>query len=380
MSSQRSQTVTNSLGYAVPRPIAELPRDSARQPWAGRLIDRFNAHVRYRRQQAKEAQRTRQIEANEQLPPPPQFSFVSCTPDGSPKFAGSILRPSSDDGSTNSVPVNCNGYITSMLPGNAQEALVVLEMRGGERIPCLCPTAAFDQYTIEAGRIFATEQSKKRRLHSCENAAYDESIDAIPAKLGEVQGHLLLGGAQGLRGRVVDTTMLASLNGGCLRMIANPGMEKESQKGKRFSAFLTLSHQFVLHQSCLKSSAQQIVVSTQGMALFNIGPLQWPLLVELARLAIDSKLQWHRTMISAIDSLNMAGATPSTTIDDELLMVSIGGDLHSMTVGRFLPCGGKISCPDIRVRCACGFVVDKSMKRRARNLMTPCCKHIKKNR
>ena len=96
-------------------------------------------------------------------------------------------------------------------------------------------------------------------------------------------------------------------------------------------------------------------------------------------MAIASKLEWHHVLISAIESLDKAGKTPSTIVHDRLLMVSIGGDPDSMSVGRFLPCRGKSSCPDIKVRCACGFVVDKGMKSRVGNLLKPHCKHKTKH-
>ena len=183
---------------------------------------------------------------------------------GYPKFAGSVLPPPSSDDPPSHTAANCNGYIVSMCDKDTSDALVVLEVNGGEMISCLCPTSAMDHNTVEAGKAFAIQQAKKRQAHSCQDAEF-LTIDAIPATLRDVHGHLVVVGTKGLRGRVVDTQMLASLQGGCLREKQNPSSSCNSNHA---SAYFTLESLFIMQPSRLKSVARQIVVSSESLALF----------------------------------------------------------------------------------------------------------------
>jgi len=111
---------------------------------------------------------------------------------------------------------HCRGYFVSACPDCKGSALIVLDIPGKGITPCLCPSALLDNSIQNEVKAMAMIQGDKRR-EIFRRSADNMAIKSVPVHRGNVQGHLLLSGPKGVMGRVVDSCMMASLEGGCLR-------------------------------------------------------------------------------------------------------------------------------------------------------------------
>jgi len=101
-----------------------------------------------------------------------------------------------------------------------------------------------------------------------------------------------------------------------------------------------------------------LMSSTRGTRLFLANRFDVDAMIRLGTSAIESRLVYHRTIQEAISALDRASSLPTPSLKERVLQLSIGGDTESMMVGRFIPCSGGSDKPDIKLRCACGYVAD----------------------
>mmetsp|Transcript_35897 Transcript_35897/g.75569 ORF Transcript_35897/g.75569 Transcript_35897/m.75569 type:complete len:195 (+) Transcript_35897:276-860(+) len=152
-----------------------------------------------------------------------KFKFHSCAPRGTYSYAllGSvgILR----DGK---FPLlHCTGDLVNILPQDHEDdnkyAMLVLNLPTEEDpIPCLCPMHLLDTEAIQAAaRVAKIKKDCRKSIFS--RAATEISVTSVPARRGDVEGHLLLSGPKNIKGRVVGDNMLTSLKAGCIRVGAH---------------------------------------------------------------------------------------------------------------------------------------------------------------
>ena len=164
-----------------------------------------------------------------------------------------------------------------------------------------------------------------------------------------------------MRGRVVDGDMLASIQSGCLR--------SESKQ-----SYYTLCRRFEVKKSILQNTAQMIVASPGGqMNLCPAGRVEISNMYTLGSRAVQNQMLYHNTISKAICGLHEASNLPRPSLEEELLQVSIGGNTASIHIGQFLPCQMLCDQPNIKVRCACGFVVNDEHKPMAKPLLRRRC-------
>ena len=163
-----------------------------------------------------------------------------------------------------------------------------------------------------------------------------------------MQGHCLLTGPYNIKGRIVDTCMLSSLEVGCLRF---------GTHSKR--AFYTLDRMYHVRSKELRAKLHVLINSRRGIELHKANSaVEAKKVINWGHTAIEGRLKYHSKMIDAIHALNLANNLPPASIYERMLQISIGGNPDFMSVGKFLPCLGQSGNPDMSVRCACGFVIE----------------------
>mmetsp|Transcript_16202 Transcript_16202/g.34199 ORF Transcript_16202/g.34199 Transcript_16202/m.34199 type:complete len:367 (-) Transcript_16202:3014-4114(-) len=357
MSAQRRKEVTTPLGGVLPTNVAAIAYDHDRHPERGRLLDRINAHLHKVRRRVASSSGKRCAKKKKAPPSSEGFSFRCFTPGGTPIIGGSVGIVSNDIVTT----INCSGYLISICPNDSSSAVIVLEIPQTGAIPCVCPTNLLDDPTINAGKALMKEQEDNRRVRFG-RSLLNVQIDSVPVARSGMHGHLLLTGPNKLKGRVVDSKMLSSLEGGCL---------KTGQHSSQ--AYYTLDRIFSAQRDKLHKTARLIVDTHQGMRTCPVGRQEVQQMIQCGQLAVDSRLVYHRLLNDAIVALDKAGDLPPPSIDERILQLSIGGDPESMMVGRFLPCRGLSSKPDVTIRCACGFAVDGTTPPEVRTLLRRRC-------
>lgn len=366
MSSGGSNTATTPLGVVLPASIAEIVEDFHRHPERGRLLDRINAHSRRINNQTPAAKKRGRVGKRETTTSSNIFTFQSCTLGGTPIIGASIGLCSNDGVNL----TGCNGYVVSLLPFDESLAVVVLEIPDRDMIPCLCPTALLDYASIKAAEALMNKLRDDRKERYCRSTG-TISITSIPACRGDVQGHLLLTGPKTIKGRVVDTRMLASLEAGCLRI----GDHAQSNG----HAYYTLDRLLSVNGGNLKNTAHVLINSSSGIRLLPAaGPVEVGKIMSWGQSAIENRLEYWHSLREAIIALHQASNLPPPSIDERVLQVAIGGDpSDSMMVGKFLPClpcQGQSNDRDINTRCACDFTVDDNKKEGVKELLRCRCK------
>ena len=246
-------------------------------------------------------------------------------------------------------PTTCSGYLVTLSPGDEQLAAIVLDLPERGLTPCLCPSSLLEDVAIEAMKTYAKEQYDKRKARSI----IDMPVESVPAWRGDVEGHLLIGGRKGFKGRIVDSQMLASLKGGCVRTGANSSQ-----------SFYTLHRYFCISEKQLDNKAHVVIGTRLGMRVCPGGVREVKSLVQLGGVALNNQLVYHRTIHDTLLALDNAGKLPPPSIDEQVIQISIGGDIDAMMIENFLPtpCQEKCGKVDIAINCARGFDVDKSVK------------------
>ena len=338
----------------MPAGVAAIVEDHRKHPERGRLLDRVNAYHRERLQSelaassaaAATAPTSFTVPCHSNIPHSSnRFLFVSCTPGGTPIFEGTICVDS--EGSRKNV--RCRGYLVTVSDEN-DFAVVVLDIPERGMIPCLCPIAIIDEHTTKAYQKTLKEKgiSDGRRVMHCRSMNI-VSISSLPACIEDdgVHGHLLLDGPNNVRGRVVDTRMLTCLEAGCLRTGAHA-----------IQTYYTLNRPWCVDTEELANNSRLLLDTPTGIWECSTGKQDVKRLVSMGQFANESRVIFHKTITKAIIALDKARKLPPPTVDDILLQVSVGGDTDALTMGQFLPCKQHRDHPDIRIRCACGFVVD----------------------
>ena len=241
-------------------------------------------------------------------------------------------------------PIACRGYLICICPGDEDYAIIVLEKSGG-KVPCICPLIILDEAAVKALKEYMETLSDARK------DMFGRSFESIfitstPARRGDVDGHILLSGPQRLIGRAVDTKMLAALKGGCIRI------GKHSSK-----AIYTMDRLYTpMRPDKLWDVAHAIVPSHSGNRLCSACRSDTEKFVHAGEWIISSQLQFHETWLEALGALNDASNLPKPSLDECLLQIALGGDPDLMMVGKFLPCKGRCTNPDIKIQCVCGFL------------------------
>lgn len=228
-------------------------------------------------------------------------------------------------------------------------AVLVLDIPGRGRIPCLSPTSILDSRTINQYRKSSKEKGKddgRKALFRRSTKIF--AVNSAPALRDDnVHGHLLCDGPRNFKGRVVDDQLLWSLKAGCLRV----GLHS-------LKAYYTLDRPFYVDKTKLRDVACLLFSSAYGIQLCAAGRDDVKRLIGIGNMAINSQLIFHETIKSAIISLDNASGLEAPEIDDVMFQLSIGGDPDALMLGQFLPCKKMCGHPDITVRCACGFTVE----------------------
>jgi hypothetical protein len=261
----------------------------------------------------------------------------------------------------------CHGYLASAASNEPYHVVIVLDV-DGKMTPCLCPRYLID-FEIPASVQYIENKRANNNRATAIVTANNILVKSKPAQREDgVHGQLIVDGP--LKGRVVDETMLESLNGGCLRGIDS----------KR--AFYTIDRRYTINERMLKNAAMVIIASQSDgmMKLTPVGRDEVASIISIAQLVLRCKSVRHETMLNAIIELQRAGSLPPPSLNETLLQISMGGDSspQAMMIGQFLPCAGLSAHPDIAVRCACGFTVD-GMKKGKDMLRRNCKKHINNN-
>jgi hypothetical protein len=357
MSSGGSNTVTTPLGVVLPASIAEIVEDFNRHPERGRLLDLINAHSRRINSQTPTTKKKRSYKKRETATSSNIFTLQSCTPGGTP-IIGASIGLCSNDGVN---PTDCNGYVVSLLPSDASLAVVVLEIPNRDMIPCLCPTALLDDAAIKEAEALMNRLRDDRKGRYC-RSANSISVKSIPARRGDVQGHLLLTGPKTIKGRVVDARMLESLKAGCLRI----GDHAQSIG----HSYYTLDRLLSVNRGNLKNTVHLLLNSSSGIRLCLAGPVEVGKIIGWGQSEIENRLEYWHSLREAINALHQASNLPAPSIDERVLQVAIGGDsADSMTVGKFIPCQGRRCNP----WCACDFTVDDDQKEGVKEMLRCRC-------
>ena len=110
-----------------------------------------------------------------------------------------------------------------------------------------------------------------------------------------MEGHLLIGGRKGFKGRIVDSQMLASLKGGCVRTGANSSQ-----------SFYTLHRYFCISEKQLDNKAHVVIGTRLGMRVCPGGVREVKSLVQLGGVALNNQLVYHRTIHDTLLALDSA--------------------------------------------------------------------------
>lgn len=365
MSSNRSNSVTNSIGIVIPKQVNAIVKDHNERPERGRLMDRITLQRKRKRNEASAANKKQRTERRTaDITSSNQFKFTSSTTCGTPRFTGTVAVCSTDNPDKVDKCIECIGYMVSLHPKDKATAIIVLDITGRGMIPCLCPTHFLDDATIEEGHVSMKGYYDKKKDMFC-RAYHDIEFPTVAVYravgVEEVRGYLLVDGK--FKGRVVDSKMMSSIEAGCLRIGAHSNQ-----------AFYTLSRTYSISREELKVNAHVILDTTTGIRLCKAARADVDKLVNWGELAIDGRLSNHQTKAKAICALDRASRLPQPSISERVLQVSIGGNPDNMVVGKFLPCQGLCENPNVDIRCACGFVAcDEEDKERVRSLLRRRC-------
>lgn len=337
-------------------------------PERGRLLDRLYDDPPPVQRQAATAKKKRRVEDKQAADSPPPLTFSSYDEGSVPSFTGSIKLGTKDAAAF----INCTGYVVTLHPDYATDAVVVIEMAGREPVPCLCPLFLLDEPTINAAKEMSKGQfNKKKMIFSC--PPQNVSIESVSVHRGDVHGHLLLSDRKGVKGRVVDNQMLESLKGGCLR-IGDHSRE----------AFYTLNRFYSLDTERLKQHAHVLLSSPDGIIGLLADHAETDQIIRMGEMAVLSHLVYHQSINEALEALNQASNLPSPSVKECKLQLSIGGDVDLMAIGNFLPCALRSDNHSISVRCACGFESDgdpsPEVKRLVKRLLRRRCNRKKKSK
>ena len=240
----------------------------------------------------------------------------------------------------------CTGYAIAVDPKDDNNATVVIDIANEELAACWCPVSVLDPRIVDELRRLQT--SKRTRYSPTFREVVFESKAAVR---GDVEGYLLTDAVKGLRGRVVDSALLAALKSGCLR------------RGSHSScAFYTLDRVFYNDFGVVQKEARTIIPSKHGLQLFpaSLGSGAAHSIVRCGEAAVESMRTYHRTMRSTIETIDRAKCLGERSKHERCVQVALGGDrsANDMKLGRFLACEGLSKEHDVDVRCACGFHVD----------------------
>ena len=106
------------------------------------------------------------------------------------------------------------------------------------------------------------------------------------------------------------------------------------------------------------------LVAELQSSLRILNPQALRAMIGLGWTAVKSRLAYHQTVQDALRALHRASKLGPPSFEEEVLQISIGGNVESMMIGNFLPspCQLRGGEHDPTIRCAHGFKVEKSMK------------------
>lgn len=209
-SSNGSSFTTNSGGFRLPADITAIIKDSRRFPENGRIYDRVSEHHQKRQVSALSTSSVSHVTPTERpkkrgnmLTSSEQFSFHSCTSRGTPIFQGSIGIISNESSAHNII--RCIGYVVKIPRDDHDSAVLVLDIPGRGRIPCLSPTSILDSRTINQYRKSSKEKGKddgRKALFRRSTKIF--AVHSAPALRDDnVHGHLLCDGPRNFKGRLL---------------------------------------------------------------------------------------------------------------------------------------------------------------------------------
>lgn len=362
MASSETGEVTNSIGLRLPSALADIVKDHEAHPEKGRLLDRINAYRRGLSGQGGNGKKKRRVENNTRSTSSYLLTLQSHDSGGGVVIGGSIGIQT--DGDTDIVA--CSGRLVSVCPKHdtleEKNVVIVLDVPGGRRIPCLCPMRLLDKPAQQA--VVMIQTGKGERIKEQDSGMMQVvSPTSVPVQRDGVNGHLLIEGARGLFGRVVDDSMMAALKAGCLR---------ERVNASRAYYYHTLDRVYSIDKRNLRRIGCILWLSDRGIILLRASRCDIDLMVRSGRAAIESRLVWHKSLQNALQALDDAHNIDPPSTEEQLLQLSVGGDIDSMVMGQFLPCTGLKDIPNIRTRCACGFT-GKNVPEVAQNLFRCRC-------
>ena len=356
MPSYHNREVRTSLGSIIPGQIAAIVRQHRHHPELGDKLSRIHAHSQRLKRHAPSPKKKRRVKRFEDRISSLQLTSTSCAQWGAPIIRGSIGVCTPGDITV----TQCSGHAVSVCPDNASWVVIVFNISGRGMIPCLCPSYLLDEHAKMAIKKL-NEGPYQIKQDKTRSKAHSLSFESIPAHRGNIQGHLLVTGPVNFRGRVVDDTLLKSLQMGCLRKVDHTNR-----------SFYTLSRMYLVQKRVLEDVAHVIRPSSFGIRLCPAMRADISIMIRLGKAAIQKELVYYRTMPEAIAALENAANCPIST-RELLLQVSMGGDPDRMLIGQFLPCIGKSNEPRRTTRCACGFVVDREHQSSCRFLLRRRC-------
>lgn len=368
MASRHGANAVGHFGLHLPPGQAKIVRAHHAGRLKGDLLTHLLRHRRAAQRQGAAAKKKRRVEHKRRIKSSNLLRVRHSQPGGEMIVEGSIGVDSAD-GAVEFV--NCSGRLVSARPkdddASDMAGVLVLDVPGRGEIPCLFPTSLLDEAGQKAVNAMREKQESKR------SARYSRKLQpvvpiTVPVSRDDISGHLLVGGEgvkSDLLGRVVDDAMLAALQAGCVQI------------GEHSThAVYTLSRAFVRNRRRLKDIARTLVPSQQGIRLFVASSRDIELMIRCGESAILSQLVHHSSIRKAVQALDRINDSNQPSSGERLLQLSVGGDVDSMSVGSFIPCGGRCNNPDIGIRCACGFAATAADKRRYPNIYSftqPSC-------
>mmetsp|Transcript_8949 Transcript_8949/g.15546 ORF Transcript_8949/g.15546 Transcript_8949/m.15546 type:complete len:249 (+) Transcript_8949:140-886(+) len=174
------------------------------------------------------------------------------------------------------------------------------------------------------------------------------SFESVPVSCGDVKGHLIISGPEKFLGRVVDTKMKSSLDGGCLRIGTHANR-----------SFYTSNRSFTVSKSGLSKRAHVLMKSDYGIQFCAADRMDIRMMVRAGQSAIDSRFVYRSSLQDAFLALHQASTLPPPSTVERLLQISMGGDpkselmMGNLMIGNFIPCQRLSANPNITIRCAC---------------------------
>lgn len=321
--------------------IAAIIDDHELHPERGRCWDRINANFRQNNNQAPASNLESSVENNNNPCSTHQLSFLSHAPGECPKIEGSIIHRIGNE----QTKIDCKGHLVSLLPDDSNFAVVVIEIcrnRKKKLLPCLCPVTLIDGQGIDAVKSSMKGDYDGRKL-AFNRAPMYIKVTSTVAQKGRVRGHLLTSGPKSIKGRVVDTDMVKSIEAGCLRL----GGDQSSKN------YYTLDRLYSVQETKLRETLHVLKDSAEGIQLHRGSRVDAAKLIRWGSKAILFHLSRHRTIHNAVSALHHASSLPRPSIKERMLQLSMGGNPNAMMVGKFLPCQGDFF--NAKAVCACGY-------------------------